>query len=101
MEYQPERRKSDCDDQGRKTFFYEVHITDRVAWNFELVSNVAGYHSKYPVISSSFKFIVPGHTFSIIFSNSQYVSADGIVSNSPRGFGDTIIGFNITREFHF
>lgn len=94
--------KMDTDDEYSVAIpaILDVKISDFLTWNVEVVSTVAGYDSEYPAISSSLKFIVHGHTFSIILSNTQYTSADGIVSNSPRGFGDTILGFNITREFH-
>ena len=62
---------------------------------------MAGYGEKYPAFSASLKFTTHRHTFSIILSNTQYISADGIVANSRWGLGDAIVGFMITREIKF
>jgi len=93
--------KSDSDDEYSVAipFSVEVNVTSHFVVNLEVAANVAGYGSEHPAVSSSAKFIVRGHTFSIVFSNTQYTSADGIVSNSPSGFSDTVLGFSITREF--
>ena len=77
----------------------EVRLCGKLAWDLEMAANVAGYGSKWPAISSGLKIITNRHTFSLVFSNTQYISADGIAANSGRGFKDTIIGFTITREF--
>jgi hypothetical protein len=71
-----------------------------LAWDVESVVAVAGYHSKYPVTSTALKFVLHRHTFALLFSNSQYVAADGIVANTSRGMRDLIVGFTITREFN-
>jgi hypothetical protein len=55
------------------------------------------------VSSASFvalKIITNRHTFAIIFSNSQYITADGLVANTSKGIHDAILGLTITREFN-
>lgn len=79
--------------------YVDVRILDWLSWNVELVASVAGYGGKWPNFSSSVRFITHRHTFALVLSNNQYMSADGLVANSERGFDDLIIGFSITREF--
>jgi hypothetical protein len=67
-------------------------------WNFELTASVAGYSEKYPIMSTGVKFVTNRHTFSLLVSNTQYISADGIVANTDRPLKDMILGFTITRE---
>ncbi len=79
----------------------DIRILSFLAWNVEIYANVAGYGSKYPAFASSVKFITNRHTFSLILSNTQYTSADGIVSNTDRDFDHLVVGFQIVREFSF
>jgi hypothetical protein len=78
----------------------EVRLQTFLAWDAEASFNVAGHHAKYPVLSSALKIISYRHTFALIFSNSQYITADGLVANTSRGIHDLIVGFTITREFN-
>jgi len=78
----------------------EVRLQTFFAWDAEACFNVAGYHAKYPVLSTALKIISYRHTFALIFSNSQYITADGLVANTSRGIHDLIVGFTITREFN-
>lgn len=78
----------------------EVRLQTFLAWNAEASFNVAGHHAKYPVLSSALKIISYRHTFALVFSNSQYITADGLVANTSRGIHDLIVGFTITREFN-
>jgi Membrane bound beta barrel domain (DUF5777) len=78
----------------------EVRLQTFLAWDAEASFNVAGYHSKYPVLSTAFKIISNRHTFALIMSNSQYITADGLVANTSLGIHDLIVGFTITREFN-
>jgi hypothetical protein len=79
----------------------EVRLQTFLAFDAEACFNVAGYHAKYPVVSAALKFISFRHTFSLVFSNSQYIGADGLVANSERGIHELVFGFTITREFNF
>jgi Membrane bound beta barrel domain (DUF5777) len=78
--------------------FVGIRITPRMMWEIETVANVSGYGSERPVFSSSVKFITHRHSFALLVTNTQYITADGIVSNTPYGFKDLTIGFFITRE---
>ena len=62
---------------------------------------MAGYGAKWPTFSSSLKFITNRHVFSLILSNTQYTNADGVVSNTDRGFDQLVVGFTVIREFSF
>jgi uncharacterized beta barrel domain-containing protein DUF5777 len=78
----------------------EVRILSWLAVDLETAINVAGYGSDWPVFALGIKFLTHRHTFSLVFSNNQYISADGMVANTWRGFEDIIVGFQITREFN-
>ena len=78
----------------------EVRLQTFLAWDAEASFNVAGHHAKYPVLATALKIITNRHTFALIFSNSQYITADGLVANTNRGIHDVILGFTITREFN-
>jgi len=77
---------------------FEVLITPSLAWNVEMSANLSGYGSSNPQISSSLKILTYRHSFAIVLTNNQYTSADGVVTNTHRGFEDIVIGFSITRE---
>ena len=79
----------------------EARINGRFAWLAEVVTPVAGFKAPHPVISTSLKVMTWRHTFNLVVSNSQYMSADGIVAGSHRSGKDIVIGFCITREFNF
>jgi len=79
----------------------EVRIVSFMAWDIEVAESVAGYGAEWPSFSTALKFFTHRHTFSVVFSNSPYTSADGVVSNSGRGFDDLVLGFQLTREFNF
>ena len=80
--------------------YIEWRPVTKFSLNGEIAANVAGFSSKYPVFAFSARMLTYRHTFSIVVSNSQYMSADGIVSNSWRGFKHLVFGFQITREFN-
>ena len=79
----------------------EIPLTNRVKMELETVFNVSGYGSPHPVCAFGLKYLTYRHSFMINLSNTQYISADGIVSGSGRGGDDIIFGFTITREFNF
>ena len=54
----------------------------------------------WPGFTSSVKFHTHRHTFSLVLSNTQYYSQDGIVANTSKNFRNLIVGFSITREIH-
>ncbi|HJX62463.1 MAG TPA: DUF5777 family beta-barrel protein [Polyangia bacterium] len=78
----------------------EVRLQTFLAWDAEASFNVAGHHAKYPILATALKIVTNRHTFAIIFSNSQYITADGLVANTSKGIHDVILGFTITREFN-
>jgi hypothetical protein len=61
---------------------------------------IVGYHEEFPTLTTGHKFITNRHTFSIFISNTQYVTADGVITNTARGFEDVLLGFNFTRELN-
>ncbi|MBW7996128.1 MAG: hypothetical protein FVQ81_06055 [Candidatus Glassbacteria bacterium] len=80
-------------------FQLEVRFNGRFVWEFEAVTPVAGFTAPHPVISTGLKILTWRHTFTLVVSNSQYMSADGIVAGSHRALDDAVVGFCITREF--
>ncbi|MBI9092101.1 MAG: hypothetical protein JEZ12_23055 [Desulfobacterium sp.] len=64
----------------------------------EISANVSGYGSDNPQVRAGLKLFTHRHTFAIVLSNTQYMSAGGVVSNTEHDFGDAVLGFTITRE---
>lgn len=95
------KTKEDTDWSLAIPAYLSVRILDWLAWNLEVIANVAGYGADYPNFASSLEFITNRHTFALVLSNFQYLAADGIVANSFRGFGGLVVGFTITRELEF
>ena len=94
--------KKTNDDTARSlagTVFTECRLTPNLAADAELAAALEGYYSKYPIFSIGLKAFTNHHTFSLLVTNTQYMGADGMVTNTWRGKPSTwIIGFNITRE---
>ncbi|MCG3172160.1 MAG: hypothetical protein GMKNLPBB_00306 [Myxococcota bacterium] len=115
--------KSNLDERWSMAvpFVFEYRILDWLALNYEMAVAVAGYGSKYgqgglkapfvfdgspvstfsPIYSGGVKFITNRHTFAIVVSNNQFMTADGVVANTWRCYGESVIGFSITRELDF
>jgi len=77
----------------------EARLAAPVAIDAELVSCVAGYCSKNPAFSAGVKYITSRHTFALVCGNTQYITADGYLTNTDRQWSKLVIGFNITREY--
>ena len=103
-------KSRDDDDWSLATMVVmDVRILPSLAWNVEAGINIAGYGtrgeaqqslSSWPSFDSAVRYITNRHTFAVVVSNNPYVSADGVVSNSPRGFDKLVVGFTITREWN-
>jgi hypothetical protein len=93
-------RKTRLDDKSSTALsgLVEFRALGALALDLEVAAAVAGYYSKIPIFSAGPKIITNRHTFGFVVSNGQYISADGIVANTPRGPKGWILGFNITRE---
>jgi hypothetical protein len=77
----------------------EVRLLDNLALAAELTQNVAGFHERYPVISFGPKIVSNRHTFSFVISNTQYMTADSLITNTYRmAPKQWVLGFHITRE---
>ena len=94
----PGKARDDPNHSFALTGLIEVRIASFLAWNLEISASLFGYGAKWPAWSTSLKFLTPRHIFSLVVTNTQYTSTDGMVGNSSRGFGDLIVGFSITRE---
>ena len=77
----------------------EVRLLSFLAWNLEMAAPVAGFRQTYPALTTALKFLSHRHTFSLLLSNTQYISVDGLAAGSNRDLGDLIFGFTILREF--
>jgi hypothetical protein len=76
----------------------EIRVLPWLALNGEFAATVDGYGSDFPAISTSAKILTHRHTFSLVFSNTQYIGPSGIATGSARGAGGLIFGFTIARE---
>jgi hypothetical protein len=77
----------------------EARLAAAVAIDAELVSCMWGYCSKNPAFSGGFKFSTSRHNFALVCSNTQYITADGYVTNTSRQWSKLVLGFHITREY--
>ncbi|MBI2440927.1 MAG: hypothetical protein HYV35_06095 [Lentisphaerae bacterium] len=71
-------------------------LVDRLALVSEWSFPVAGYNAGYPAWVVGLKYSTWGHSFSLVLSNTQNISSDGLVAGSDR-LARPIIGFTITR----
>ncbi|MBN2527402.1 MAG: hypothetical protein JXR76_13490 [Deltaproteobacteria bacterium] len=91
---------TDDDPSGAVLGYVEWRPIRRFSINLEMAANVVGYGSKYPVFAFAPRFLTHRHSFSLVVANSQYMSGDGLVSNTWRGFDELVFGFQIVREFN-
>jgi hypothetical protein len=79
----------------------EYRFTESFAYAIESSMGVAGYYvTRTPTFTTGPKWVTNRHTFAVVLSNTQYLSTDGIITNSNRTDAkDWVLGFNITREF--
>jgi hypothetical protein len=77
----------------------EARLAAPVSLDAELVSCVAGYCSKNPAFSAGVKYFTNRHTFALVCGNTQYITADGYLTNTDRQWNKMVIGFNLTREY--
>jgi hypothetical protein len=77
----------------------EIRFIGLLSLGAELTLNIGGYHEKYPILTFGPKFITNRHCFSIVISNTQYMSSDSIIVNTPHIHPKHwVLGFHITRE---
>jgi hypothetical protein len=77
----------------------EARLAAAVSIDAELVSCAAGYCSKNPAFSAGVKFFTNRHTFALVCGNTQFITADGYLTDTDRQWSKLVIGFNITREY--
>jgi len=96
-------RKSAGDDEESMALHggFSIRLRPRFSLDGEVTSTVSGYGEDDPAVSIAIRMFTYGHTFSLVVTNTQYVSADGIVGNAWRPMDEPVIGFNITRLFEF
>lgn len=94
-------RKSDIDDDESMGagIMMEFYVTPRFALAAEGVWNISGYGEDEPVLAAALKYRTHRHTFSVVFSNTQYILTDGLPAAAWREIDEMVIGFTITREF--
>jgi hypothetical protein len=96
--YNDTKRPSDRNHSTAVPATVEVRVLHWLALNGEVAATIDGYGSDFPAFSASAKVLTHRHTFSLIFSNTQYLGPSGIVTGSARGAGGLIFGFTIARE---
>lgn len=84
----------------------ELRLSGGLAIDLESSFAFAGYTTQiegveaFPSLSVGLKYYTSRHSFAVVIGNNQYTSADGYLTNTPRGFDDWILGFSITREWN-
>ena len=95
----PTKSNNDAKVSAALLLQVEVRLLENLALAAELTQNVAGFHERYPVISFGPKIVSNRHTFSFVISNSQYMTADSLITNTYRiAPKQWVLGFHITRE---
>ena len=93
------KRDSDPSSSAALMVEAELRVIDTLSLAVEIAYNIAGFGESWPVVTYGPKFVTNRHTFSIVVSNSQYVTADSLVANTYRSnWRDWLLGFHITRE---
>jgi hypothetical protein len=77
----------------------EYRVAASVSLDAEMVSCASGFCSKNPAFSGGVKFFTNRHTFALVCGNTQYLTADGYITNTDTQWSKLVIGFNITREY--
>ena len=77
----------------------EVRLADWVSLDAETVSCTAGFCTKNPAFSAGVKFFTFRHTFALVCGNTQYLTADGYITNTDTPWSKLVLGFNLTREY--
>jgi hypothetical protein len=77
----------------------EYRLAASVSLDAEVVSCASGFCSKNPAFSGGVKFFTNRHTFALVCGNTQYLTADGYITNTDTQWSKLVIGFNITREY--
>jgi hypothetical protein len=92
------KTNKDDDESFAVQGLMEFRILPNFALDLEMCAKVDGYGSDHPQLRAGFKYFTHRHTFAIVVSNTQYMSASGGVSNTDHDLGDAVLGFTITRE---
>jgi len=83
------------------TLCLPVSLTFRVAGGFsvsaEAFAPLLGYKAGKPGYAYGFKYATYKHSFSVLLTNTQYTTMDGMVSGSDR-LDRPVLGFMITRK---
>ncbi len=81
------------------TAWIGLRLLSSLRWSFELSAPVVGYAESYPAMTTALKFLTYRHAFSLLVSNTQHITADGLAAGSGRDLGELVLGFTILREF--
>lgn len=95
----PKKSNIDAQSSAAVQIALDPRLSSGFSWPFEITYGVAGYKLKAPAMTTGPKWVTNRHMFAIVLSNTQYITTDGIVTNSDRfNFRDWVLGFHITRE---
>ncbi len=95
----PTKSDNDAKQSAAVMLQGDVRLLGSLDLAAEFTYTVAGFHERFPVITVGPKIVSNRHTFSWVLSNSQYMTADSLVTNTYRGkFKQWVLGFHITRE---
>jgi hypothetical protein len=77
----------------------ELRLAEWVALDAETVACTVGFCTKNPAFSAGVKFFTFRHTFALVCGNTQYLTADGYITDTDTPWSKLVIGFNLTREY--
>lgn len=93
----PGKTAGDDDYSAAAVATFEAALRPSVSLATECSFPIAGFDAGAPAWSVGAKFRTHGHAFSVLLSNTQNISSDGIVAGSDR-WGHPVVGFTITRK---
>jgi hypothetical protein len=77
----------------------ELRLAAPLALDAEVVPCLAGFCAKRPAFSGGLKYLTNRHSFALVCGNTQFLTADGYITNTDTLWSKLVIGFNITREY--
>jgi hypothetical protein len=65
----------------------------------DTLAPVAGYDSGWPAVTGGISFLTWRHAFTMLVSNTQYVTLDAVTAGAHQGLSDVVFGFVILRQW--
>ncbi|MBM4353402.1 MAG: hypothetical protein FJ109_06330 [Deltaproteobacteria bacterium] len=98
-------------DKGSLDEDWSMAAGGELAWNpdffrplrvsVEALFPVAGFSSGNPGVAAGLSYLTHRHAFSVLVTNNQLMTLNGLAAGSNRGLDDLSLGFSILRQWDF